>query len=85
MNWADLANAHAQPRRAAELEPTDDPVRLKARAALGREPSSEEYFHVASGGAAADAHPPPPERQPRADDPLPGERPEDVFARLAKT
>jgi len=81
--WNALADAHRSAPR-GELEPTDDPVRERARAELNRDPSPDEYFAVAAGRPAADAHQPPPERKPRPDDPLPGERPEDVFARLAR-
>lgn len=82
--WQVLAQASRLRSSAVAFEPTNDPVRARAREELGREPSAEEYFHLAAGRPAADAHRPPPEPTPRPSDPLPGERPENVFTRLAR-
>lgn len=82
--WQVLAAASRLQGRPTPLPPTDDPVRERAREELGREPSAEEYFAVAAGRPASEAHRPPPEPTPSPSDPLPGERPEDVFARLAR-
>ena len=55
MNWADLANAHAQGRQAAPLPPTDDEARRIAREQCGGvEPSPEQIFAVAARLRAED-------------------------------